>query len=390
MSPSVHIRTTGGGKYQVRYRVGGRETNILSAGTFRTQKDANTRRILVEGWLAAGIDPRERLAELRTPTKAPTIAEIAEQWRRSRIDVEANTAEVHRKSLAHVLRRFAGRDPASITPADVAAWIGDLASENPPVPEGARKRTAPYSHGSIRKYRDALAMVLDFHGVHPNPVRDARVKLPRQRRAEVVAPESGAVEAILSAVAPRYRLPILVLEATAMRVGELEALLWGDLDSHGVIRPPVPLPDWLGVGEDAARWRIPIESEKAERGRWVPVPRDVFNAVEQLLAREDRDLELPVFAWMNQAGLRREISRAAKATATPLWSPHGLRRRRISMWHRAGVSWAQIGEWAGQRDLSVTANTYTRVITGPEIDRPRYLRDERVMTTHPVSGPDAA
>ena len=38
------------------------------------------------------------------------------------------------------------------------------------------------------------------------------------------------------------------------------------------------------------------------------------------------------------------------------------RHRRISLWHRYGVSWAQIGQWVGQRSLSVTADTYTHVL----------------------------
>jgi integrase len=90
--------------------------------------------------------------------------------------------------------------------------------------------------------------------------------------------------------------------------------------------------------------------------------------VDALVPREDRDLDAPVLPWLRQANLRREIARGCKATGTPLWSPHDLRHRRISLWHRAGVSWAQIGEWAGQRDLATTANVYSHVVLGREID----------------------
>ena len=31
--------------------------------------------------------------------------------------------------------------------------------------------------------------------------------------------------------------------------------------------------------------------------------------------------------------------------------------------HLSGVPWARIGEQVGQRDLAVTANTYTHVLT---------------------------
>ena len=39
-----------------------------------------------------------------------------------------------------------------------------------------------------------------------------------------------------------------------------------------------------------------------------------------------------------------------------------MRHRRISLLHLRGVPWARIGEFVGQRDLTVTANTYTHVI----------------------------
>jgi integrase len=47
-----------------------------------------------------------------------------------------------------------------------------------------------------------------------------------------------------------------------------------------------------------------------------------------------------------------------------LWSPHDLRHCRISLLHLRGVRWARIAEFVGQRDLTVTANTYTHVLSG--------------------------
>ena len=37
-------------------------------------------------------------------------------------------------------------------------------------------------------------------------------------------------------------------------------------------------------------------------------------------------------------------------------------RRRISLLDLRGMPWARIGEFVGQRDLSVTADTYTHVL----------------------------
>jgi integrase len=51
--------------------------------------------------------------------------------------------------------------------------------------------------------------------------------------------------------------------------------------------------------------------------------------------------------------------RASKAAGVPVFSPHDLRHRRISLLHRQGRSWADIGAFVGQRSLKVTADTYT-------------------------------
>ena len=46
------------------------------------------------------------------------------------------------------------------------------------------------------------------------------------------------------------------------------------------------------------------------------------------------------------------MQRACRDAGIPLFSPHDLRHRRISVWHRAGISWAEIGKWVGQSDLA--------------------------------------
>ena len=66
---------------------------------------------------------------------------------------------------------------------------------------------------------------------------------------------------------------------------------------------------------------------------------------------------------------RTAIARACRTAGVPTFSPHDLRHRRISLLHEQGVSWARIGEAVGQRNLAVTANTYTHVLSdGHEVE----------------------
>lgn len=43
-----------------------------------------------------------------------------------------------------------------------------------------------------------------------------------------------------------------------------------------------------------------------------------------------------------------------------------------------GIPLAQVGQWVGQRNLSVTADTYTHVIADDEIDRDAFFAEQRL------------
>jgi integrase len=346
--PSVWIerRTTAGdrNRYLVKYRLGGRESAKHYAGSFATRRDALARQRWVAGELAAMRVPQ--LGRLETSAAAaPTLAKAAERWRASRLDVADGTAVGHRVQLNRVLPILGTRHVDEITPADVAELVGALHV-------AGRKRE------TIRKSLTVLAQVLDFAGVKDNPARDrVHVRLPREEREEPTPPTADQIEATLRLMPRRYALAVLVLDATGMRVGELEerALRRADLD------------------EPNSRWRIRRAVEKGRRGRWVSLPPDLFEAVVSTLPpREDRQPDQPVFDGLTQERLRTAIARACKASGTPTWSPHDLRHRRISLWHRQGETWALIGARVGQRSLSVTADTYTHVLLDDrELDHAR-------------------
>jgi integrase len=87
------------------------------------------------------------------------------------------------------------------------------------------------------------------------------------------------------------------------------------------------------------------------------------DALEQQLGpREDRDPQRRLFAGSGADALRTAIGKACRAAGIPTFSPHDLRHRRISLLHLQGMPWARIADFVGQRDLTVTANTYTHVL----------------------------
>jgi integrase len=298
------------------------------AGSFATKREALARKSWVLGELAALRVPDLRLVDQRS--SSPTLAEVAERWQSSRVDVSGGTLQTYRVALGRVLPRLGDRPIAGIDAQTVADLVSDLHEK------GLKKQT-------IRKTVSVLAMVLDHARVQPNPARDRlTVKLPREDRRHVQPPTAEHVEAVVVLLPTRYRLPALLLDATGMRIGELEALTWGDVD------------------EPRGRWRI--ATSKTGRPRWVSPPPLLLGAVLDLCPRDDRHPDRRVFEQVTSERLRTALTRACTAAGVPAFSPHDLRHRRVSLLHLGGMPWARIGELVGHDDLVTTARTYTHVV----------------------------
>lgn len=329
--PSVWLSsrpTKHGKRFRVLYRLGGRESVPRYGGSFGTQREALARKAWIAGELAA-----MRVPDLRfTAAESVTLRQLATRWQASRVDVSEGTAQTYRVALGRLLPRLGDQPVERIDAQAVADLVAELHGA------GLRKQT-------IRKTLSVAAMVFDHGRIEPNPWRDRlTVKLPREERRELQPPTAEHVETVVRLLPKRYRLPAVVLDATGMRIGELEALTWGDLD------------------EPRQRWRVSGAVAKTGRARWVPLPTEVFQAVTRLVAREDRVPERTVFQCFGGDRFRTALTRACTAAGVPQFSPHDLRHRRVSLLHLGGMPWARIGELVGHDDLMTTARTYTHVV----------------------------
>jgi integrase len=330
-------RRGGGKSYRVHFRVGGHGTPTCYAGSFATQREALLRKRWVAGELAAMRYPNLRLLA-GEQAKTPTLAEAGATWRASRIDVVEGTQNVHRSAFNRITK---------VAPKLLKRRLDEVA-----VDDLNALVAAGYRRGTIKKTTGTLAQLLDHHRVEPNVARDRRVKLPRERKAHVPPPLPEHVERVAEVLPRHYILPFFVIDECGPRVSELETAVVGDLDEHRrAIR---------------VRWTV----EKNDRYRHLELPDDLFTAlVGTLPAREDRDLEAPLFPELDEAALRTAITRACKATGTPHFSPHGLRRRRGSLHYKRCGSLAEVAELLGD-SKRVAADHYVYALTDyREVDR---------------------
>jgi integrase len=337
-------QTASGLRYRVRFRLGGAESVPRYGGSFPTRREALSRLRWVEGELAACRvpDPGAALAE-STVARVPTVAEAAETWRASRLDVAEGTRAVHRASLARLSPELARTPVDELQAADVSAWVTALHARG-------------LARGTIQKSLAALRMALDHADVEPNPARDRRVKLPRGVREEIDPPTAAQVETALAFVARRYRLPLLVLEATGLRVGELEGSRWADFD------------------ERQGRLRVRGAVSKSGRPRFAPLPAELLAAIRGLVPREDRVADAAIFAGATQERMRTDLGRACKAAGVPRFGPHDLRHRWISLRLHEGLPAHEVARAAGHANAVITLSTYAHVLVDDrEVDRAGVL-----------------
>jgi hypothetical protein len=107
------ITAKGEARYIVTYRRGGRSYRIETAGTFKTQRDAKTRRDVVAGWLAQGLDPKVELAKTAAPApETLTVAEWASRYESSRIDFADETTKNVRSHVKKIAASSIATKPA--------------------------------------------------------------------------------------------------------------------------------------------------------------------------------------------------------------------------------------------------------------------------------------
>jgi integrase len=351
-------RTASGGvRHRVEFQLGGRGSRTRYGGSFKTKAEANVQKSWIAGELAALRVPD--LAALREPIPAPTLRAASERWRASRVDVPETTATFHRTALNRALNVLGERRVDSLTTDDIVQLVSVL-------------HAAGKKRDTILKTLQTLAMVLEDAGFkrEENPARDrVKVRLPREEKREIDPPTADHVEAVYHTLPTKHRLPLLFLDWSGARVAAIDKTLIGDYD------------------ERRARVRLSKAVTKQKRGVWVELHPDLDAAIKATLPpREDRDPQAKLFGESNQNSLRTAIAKACRALAIPAFSPHDLRHRRISLLHLRGMPWARIGEYVGQKDLAVTANTYTHVLADEnELDYRTLLVMPHQVEGAPVS-----
>jgi len=221
------------------------------------------------------------------------------------------------------------------------------ASDSPPISRAAISAFWKLVNGSklaassLQTYMSAVKQIFDYAGVDPNPARGRRVRLPKLEREPITIPLKRHIDLIVGTVKEEYRLPIGLLVETGVRVGELLAWTWGDVD--------------ISAG------KILIRKAKTRSGvRWVAIPGPLQDALLEICPPDDRQRERWLFD-LGESTLRGVVLRACQAKGLPHYSPHDFRHRYISVLLKQGLSRAEVAAAVGHSNTNELA-TYEHVV----------------------------
>lgn len=210
--------TKTGRRYDVRLRD---PAGRVYTRTFSTKREA-------EAYAAGEKTDRARGAWVDPRRGAVTLAEWAERWLAQRPQLRVRTRELYRGLLAnHILPELGDAELSKLSPSDVRAWYARLHG-----PSGTGECTAAKAYRLLRAMmRTAVADEVIVR--NPCVIERGGVERSPERPVLTVA----EVGALAEAIAPRFRVLVLISAWCGLRRGELLALRRSDFDPlHKTLR----------------------------------------------------------------------------------------------------------------------------------------------------------
>lgn len=281
-----------------------------------------------------------RDAEAETP--APTVGSLAHEYiAYMSVDRRPSTIKVYKTNLrVHVLPRFGAREASSITTADVMTWVSDLSAGG-------------LGNSTIRGILYALRGVLT-HAMNAGHI-DGVIKFPVPRPPPGRLRWLSTIEAAQlidelapsRAKSPRWQCGARMVLGTGLRIGELLALQWDDLDLNaGTAVVSRSMVSHLGTPG-------PTKSGKT---RTVPLG---GSSAAALITLHD-DAEGP-YIWHGDGGApvrhitaQQAIARAVKKAKMSDVSWHTLRHTYAAWLAQAGVTMRVLRDLLGHADIATT------------------------------------
>jgi integrase len=317
----------------------------------------------------AGLTADVRRGEYRVLSRM-TFAEYAGEWiesyqgRTSR-GIREGTRDDYRSTIERDAVPFFGRMRlGEIEPRDVKRYGAHVANR------GVSANTVRLALAPVKAL---LATAVEEGLLRSNPSAGVRIAA-QAAEAETDADRVKALtedelRALLTEVAPKWRLLVTLLAQTGLRASEALPLTWGDVD-FGRRR--------VSVRRSLSRGRIGPPKTRHGR-RDVPLSEGVTRALWNARKAPDADgrEDAPIFPRVDRELLdRAQVFRAVKAAANRAGVPWAglqtLRHTCATILFRRGLNAKQVQMWLGHHSPAFTLATYVHLLPD-DLPDPRFL-----------------
>jgi integrase len=302
-----------------------------------------------------------------------TVKAYLEQWLEAkRLQLKDGSYEHYRKYVAHYfVPSFGDITLQKLTEAHIQTCYRKL------LDGGIQPRTIRTIHSTLNS---ALNAAVRSHKLTINPCKF--VTLPRVPKRELSCLSIEQARHLVEVTREhKFGCLFTLALATGMRIGELRALHWGDIDEKRAmvrVSRSLSFTDPDGVGHATYREEEPkTESSR----RTIPLPAFAIEALQRHRVRQKEErLRTPgwqdqglvftntVGGHLNGTLVRRTFADVLAEAGLPHIRFHDLRHSMATIWLAMGVNPKVVQERLGHSDIKTTLNVYGHVLPGMQED----------------------
>jgi integrase len=330
--------------------------------TFPTQREAVAFKEKAEELLAKKV--RAAATDLPRPDSL-TLAGWLDEWLRlKKGKVEGNSWAWYEKMVRRCLKPVIG----TVRLADVSSLLVERFMSEMRGGGGtlAKPVSAYCQAGALTTLRTALTDAVRHRLIDADPTHGVRKPKKEHREAKWWSPAEAAAF-LSSPVVASHRLFALFRLAleSGMRLGELLALRWADIDfTAGVVHVR------RSLEEIAYAFREKAPKTRAGR-RTLPLSSQTVDALashRKGMFAEGRDVRAGVVfvstagTWLFKKNLHKLFRRLVRLSGVPVIRPYDLRHTAASMWLANGASIRAVADRLGHEDPAITLRYYAHCL----------------------------